>query len=159
MADAPELFLIDGNSLAYRAFFALPESIGTSDGRPTNAIYGLASMLVKVIDEHHPAGVVVAWDAGMSGREVTYDLYKAQRKPRPDLLRDACTAAGILVCNQSGTNKEAVAEHALGLILALSKQIVRSDRAFRTLSSRPPRMTAAAMPPRMRKAAPSKAIM
>jgi DNA polymerase-1 len=87
-ADAPELFLVDGNSLAYRAFFALPESIGTSDGRPTNAIYGLASMLVKIIDEHHPAGVVVAWDAGMSGREVTYDLYKAQRKPRPDLLRE-----------------------------------------------------------------------
>jgi len=84
----PELFLIDGNSLAYRAFFALPESIGTSDGRPTNAIYGLASMLVKIIDEHRPAGVVVAWDAGMSGREVTYDLYKAQRKPRPDLLRE-----------------------------------------------------------------------
>ncbi len=88
MADAPQLFLIDGNSLAYRAFFALPESIGTSDGRPTNAIYGLASMLVKIIDEHHPQGVVVAWDAGYSGREVTYDLYKAQRKPRPDLLRE-----------------------------------------------------------------------
>ena len=49
-----ELFLLDGNSLAYRAFFALPESIGTADGRPTNAIYGLASMLVKIIDEHHP---------------------------------------------------------------------------------------------------------
>jgi DNA polymerase I len=89
MTDEPhELFLIDGNSLAYRAFFALPESIGTSDGRPTNAIYGLASMLVKIIDEHAPAGVVVAWDAGMSGREKTYDLYKAQRKPRPDLLRE-----------------------------------------------------------------------
>jgi DNA polymerase I len=88
VAEPLELFLIDGNSLAYRAFFALPESIGTSDGRPTNAIYGLASMLVKIIDEHHPAGVVVAWDAGMSGREVTYDLYKAQRKPRPDLLRE-----------------------------------------------------------------------
>ncbi len=87
-AAAPELFLIDGNSLAYRAFFALPESIGTSDGRPTNAIYGLASMLVKIIDEHHPAGVVVAWDAGMSGREKTYDLYKANRKSRPDLLRE-----------------------------------------------------------------------
>jgi DNA polymerase-1 len=87
-ADAPQLFLIDGNSLAYRAFFALPESIGTSDGRPTNAIYGLASMLVKIIDEHHPQGVVVVWDAGWSGREKTYDLYKAQRKPRPDLLRE-----------------------------------------------------------------------
>jgi DNA polymerase-1 len=87
-ARAPELFLIDGNSLAYRAFFALPESIGTSDGRPTNAIYGLASMLVKIIDEHHPAGVVVAWDAGTSGRTETYDLYKANRKSRPDLLRE-----------------------------------------------------------------------
>lgn len=87
-ADPPQLFLIDGNSLAYRAFFALPESIGTSDGRPTNAIYGLASMLVKIIDEHRPQGVVVAWDAGMSGREKTYDLYKAQRKSRPDLLRE-----------------------------------------------------------------------
>lgn len=89
-ADAPQLFLIDGNSLAYRAFFALPESIGTSDGRPTNAIYGLASMLVKVIDEHHPQGVVVAWDAGMSGREVTYDLYKAGRNRAPT----CCASSG-----------------------------------------------------------------
>jgi len=85
-SEAKELFLLDGNSLAYRAFFALPESIGTSDGRPTNAIFGLASMLVKIVVEHRPAGVVVAWDAGMSGREKVYDLYKAQRPPRPDLL-------------------------------------------------------------------------
>ena len=84
----PELFLIDGNSLAYRAFFALPESIATSDGRPTNAIYGFASMLVKIITEHEPGGVVVAWDAGMSGREKQYSEYKAGRKPRPDLLRE-----------------------------------------------------------------------
>ena len=87
-SNAGELFLLDGNSLAYRAFFALPESIGTSDGRPTNAIYGLASMLAKIVVEMNPAGVVVAWDAGMSGREKTYDLYKAQRPPRPDLLRE-----------------------------------------------------------------------
>jgi DNA polymerase-1 len=86
--DSGELFLLDGNSLAYRAFFALPESIGTSDGRPTNAIYGLASMLVKIVVEHRPAGVVVAWDAGMSGREKTYDLYKAHRPSRPDLLAE-----------------------------------------------------------------------
>jgi DNA polymerase-1 len=83
-----ELFLIDGNSLAYRAFFALPESIATSDGRPTNAIFGFASMLVKIITEHDPAAVVVAWDAGMSGREREYEDYKAQRKPRPDLLSE-----------------------------------------------------------------------
>ncbi len=86
--DSGELFLIDGNSLAYRAFFALPESMATSDGRPTNAIYGLASMMVKVLTDHRPAAVVVAWDAGMSGREKTYADYKAQRPPRPDLLRE-----------------------------------------------------------------------
>ena len=66
-APGTELFLIDGNSLAYRAFFALPEDIATSDGRPTNAIYGFASMMVKILVEHQPKAVVVVWDAGMSG--------------------------------------------------------------------------------------------
>ena len=83
-----ELFLIDGNSLAYRAFFALPESIATHDGRPTNAIYGLASMFAKMLIDHDPSAVVVCWDAGWSGRDLTYEPYKSERKPRPDLLRD-----------------------------------------------------------------------
>jgi DNA polymerase-1 len=83
-----DLFLIDGNSLAYRAFFALPESIATSDGRPTNAIYGFASMMVKILTDHKPRAVAVAWDAGMSGREKTYAPYKAQRSSRPDLLKE-----------------------------------------------------------------------
>jgi DNA polymerase-1 len=83
-----ELFLVDGNSLAYRAYFALPDSIATADGRPTNAILGLASMLMKILAEHDPAAVVVAWDAGMSGRELVYEPYKAQRPPRPDLLSE-----------------------------------------------------------------------
>ncbi len=83
-----ELFLIDGNSLAYRAFFALPESIATHDGRPTNAIYGLASMFAKLLIDEDPSAVVVCWDAGWSGRELTYEPYKSERKSRPDLLRD-----------------------------------------------------------------------
>jgi DNA polymerase-1 len=83
-----ELFLIDGNSLAYRAFFALPESIATADGRPTNAIYGFASMMVKLLTDFRPKGVIVAWDAGWSGREKQYTEYKAQRKSRPDLLKE-----------------------------------------------------------------------
>src|SRR3954468_2992759 len=122
MADAPELFLIDGNSLAYRAFFALPESIGTSDGRPTNAIYGLASMLVKCIDEHHPAGVVVAWDAGMSGRKETYDLYKAQRKPRPDLLREQWPHLMPLVEAFGYTNVKVEGFEADDVIASLTRQ-------------------------------------
>ena len=120
--DVRELFLIDGNSLAYRAFFALPESIGTSDGRPTNAIYGLASMLVKIIDEHHPAGVVVAWDAGMSGREVTYDLYKAQRKPRPDLLREQWPHLMPLVEAFGYTNVKVEGYEADDVIASLTRQ-------------------------------------
>jgi DNA polymerase-1 len=123
MADDPrELFLIDGNSLAYRAFFALPESIGTSDGRPTNAIYGLASMLVKIIDEHRPAGVVVAWDAGMSGREATYDLYKAGRKPRPDLLREQWPHLMPLVEAFGYTNVKVEGFEADDVIASLTRQ-------------------------------------
>src|ERR671928_953129 len=82
-----ELFLIDGNSLAYRAFFALPESIATSDGRPTNAIFGFASMLVKILTDYGRAPTVVVWDAGMSGRKEISADYKAQRSTRPDLLK------------------------------------------------------------------------
>jgi DNA polymerase-1 len=82
-----ELFLIDGNSLAYRAFFALPESIATSTGFPTNAIFGFASMLVKILTEYGPKATIVAWDAGYSGRKEVYADYKAQRSSRPDLLK------------------------------------------------------------------------
>ena len=126
-ADAPQLFLIDGNSLAYRAFFALPESIGTSDGRPTNAIYGLASMLVKIIDEHHPQGVVVAWDAGWSGREKTYDLYKAQRKPRPDLLREQWPYLMPLVEAFGYTNVKVDGFEADDVIASLARQAREQD--------------------------------
>src|ERR671910_1456810 len=86
-AEAGELFLIDGNSLAYRAFFALPESIATSDGRPTNAIFGFASMLVKILTDYGEVPTVVVWDAGMSGRKDISPDYKAQRSTRPDLLK------------------------------------------------------------------------
>ncbi|MGI8579452.1 MAG: 5'-3' exonuclease, partial [Solirubrobacteraceae bacterium] len=89
MADATgELFLIDGNSLAYRAFFALPESIATSTGEPTNAIFGFASMLVKILTEYGPQATIVVWDAGSSGRKEVYPEYKAQRASRPDLLKE-----------------------------------------------------------------------
>ncbi|HKR99825.1 MAG TPA: 5'-3' exonuclease H3TH domain-containing protein, partial [Candidatus Dormibacteraeota bacterium] len=83
-----ELFLIDGNSLAYRAFYALPETIATSRGVPTNAIFGFASMLVKVLTDYGVNPTLVVWDAGMSGRETAYTEYKAERRERPDLLRE-----------------------------------------------------------------------
>src|SRR5580693_4314053 len=83
-----ELFLIDGNSLAYRAFFALPESIATSTGVPTNTIFGFASMLVKILTDYGPKATVVVWDAGYTGRKEIYSDYKAQRSTRPDLLKE-----------------------------------------------------------------------
>ena len=87
MASRPdELYLIDGNSLVYRAFFALPESIATSTGFPTNAIFGFASMLVKILTEHGTKPTVVVWDAGSSGRKEVYAEYKAGRAKRPTLL-------------------------------------------------------------------------
>jgi DNA polymerase I len=81
------LFLIDGPSLVYRAYYALPESIATSTGVPTNAIFGFASMLVKIVTEYGVCPTVVAWDAGTSGRTELFSEYKAQRRSRPDLLK------------------------------------------------------------------------
>ncbi len=91
--DAPArestLFLIDGSSLAYRSFFALPQEIATADGRPTNALLGFANMLIKLVTEFDPATVVVAWDVGgETERRKEYADYKSQRPPMPDLLRE-----------------------------------------------------------------------
>ncbi|NLG65498.1 MAG: DNA polymerase I, partial [Actinobacteria bacterium] len=81
------LFLLDGSSLAYRAYFALPETIATQDGFPTNALYGFSQMLLKIVAEFEPAAVVVAWDAReKTFRHEEYDGYKAQRPKMPDLL-------------------------------------------------------------------------
>ena len=91
------LFLIDGPSLVYRAFFALPESIATSTGEPTNAIFGFASMLVKIVTEYGVCPTVVAWDAGTSGRTEMFAEYKAQRRSRPDLLKQQWPAMEPLV--------------------------------------------------------------
>src|SRR4051812_14119502 len=79
-------------------------------------------MLVKIIDEHHPQGVVVAWDAGYSGREVTYDLYKAQRKPRPDLLREQWPHLMPLVEAFGYTNVKVEGFEADDVIASLVKQ-------------------------------------
>ena len=59
-ARASRLFLIDGNSLAYRAYYALPEELATTDGFPSNALLGFANMLMRLLTDYHPEGVVVA---------------------------------------------------------------------------------------------------
>jgi len=87
-ARASELFLVDGNNLAYRAYYALPEDIATSEGFHTGALYGFTSMLLKLLGDYKPRGVAVAWDTRPVHREKILEAYKGQRKPTPDLLRE-----------------------------------------------------------------------
>ena len=94
--DAPardcDLFLVDGNNLAYRAFFALPEELVTTDGQPTNALLGFTNMLFKLLADYRPKGVAVAWDSRPVHRAAVAEaadvVYKEGRRPMPDLLRE-----------------------------------------------------------------------
>jgi DNA polymerase-1 len=83
-----ELFLVDGNNLAYRAFYALPEELATSEGFSTNALLGFANMLFKLLSDYRPKGVAVAWDTRPVHRAEQLETYKIDRKPMPDLLRE-----------------------------------------------------------------------
>ena len=65
------LLLIDGLSLAYRAFYALPADLATPEGTVTNAVYGFTSMLVKVLGDEHPDGIAVVFDAPGTARSGT----------------------------------------------------------------------------------------
>ena len=78
---APRLLLLDGHSLAYRAFFALPvENFSTTTGQPTNAVYGFTSMLINVLRDEQPTHVAVAFDVSRrSFRTEQYADYKANR--------------------------------------------------------------------------------
>ena len=83
------LLLIDGHSMAYRAFYALPvENFKTSAGQPTNAIYGFASMLINLIKEEKPTHIAVAFDVSRKTfRTVRFPEYKANRASTPDEFR------------------------------------------------------------------------
>src|SRR3954451_20880206 len=85
----PKLLVLDGHSLAYRAFFALPTDLATKAGTVTNAVYGFPSMLTKVLADERPEYIAVAFDAP-GGAVHRYELdpeYKAGRQETPDLFR------------------------------------------------------------------------
>ncbi|NQW74574.1 MAG: DNA polymerase I, partial [Candidatus Planktophila sp.] len=83
------LLLVDGHSMAYRAFYALPvENFKTSSGQPTNAIYGFASMLINLIKEEKPTHIAVAFDVSRKTfRSEKFPEYKANRASTPDEFR------------------------------------------------------------------------
>ena len=95
--------LIDGNSLTYRAFFALPPDMATSSGQVTNAVFGFVSMLTNVLKDQQPDGVLVAFDRPEpTFRHEAEPDYKAQRESSPDelkqqmvIVREVLTALGV----------------------------------------------------------------
>ncbi len=82
-----KLMLVDGNSLTYRAFFALPQDLATASGQVTNAVFGFTSMLINLMRDHRPDGVAVAFDRPEpTFRHEQVDTYKANREKAPDIL-------------------------------------------------------------------------
>jgi DNA polymerase I len=126
-AAARRVFLLDGPSLVYRAFFALPESIATSTGEPTNAIFGFASMLVKIVTEYGVCPTVVAWDAGTSGRTELFADYKAQRRSRPNLLKQQWPAMEPLVEAFGYRNVRVEGYEADDVIASLAERALRAS--------------------------------
>jgi DNA polymerase-1 len=87
VADDP-LILIDGNSLTYRAFFALPTDLSTASGQVTNAVFGFTSMLINLMRDHGHRRMAVAFDRPEpTFRHERVDTYKANRQAAPDILR------------------------------------------------------------------------
>ncbi len=98
------MLLLDGHSLAYRAFFALPvENFSTTTGQPTNAVYGFTSMLINILRDEAPTHVAVAFDVGrQTFRSEAYAEYKANRSETPvdfrgqvSLIREVLSALSI----------------------------------------------------------------
>jgi crotonobetainyl-CoA:carnitine CoA-transferase CaiB-like acyl-CoA transferase len=81
------IMALDGNSLAYRAFYALPEDMANASGQVTNAVYGFTTMLLTLMRDHKPDGVVVVFDRPEpTFRHEAIPEYKAQRDKAPDVL-------------------------------------------------------------------------
>ena len=104
------LLLLDGMSLAFRAYFALPDTLATSTGLVTNAVHGFSSMLVYLIREQHPSALAVAFDApGATFRDEILEDYKAGRAETPwllppqfDMIREVMASLAIPVVEAPG---------------------------------------------------------
>lgn len=139
-----KLAIIDGSSLLYRAFYALPPTMTSPDGVPTNAVYGFLRMLLSLYRELDPAYVAVTFDKDrQTFRMEMYDGYKATRKPAPaelvpqfDLILEVMHVMGVAVYSLSGYEGDDV----LGTLSAryekeLPVAIVTGDRDALQLAS------------------------
>ena len=105
----PKLVLIDGHSLAFRAFHALPPDMSAPTGELTNAVFGFTSMPLKVLREQQPEYVAVAFDVGRTFRHDMYDAYKGHRERTPEELhtqveriKEVVAALNIPIFTQEG---------------------------------------------------------
>ncbi|MDQ3411136.1 MAG: DNA polymerase I, partial [Chloroflexota bacterium] len=95
--DRPTLLLVDGYGLIFRAYHALPSSIGTSAGEQVNAVFGFASMLLDVLRNERPDYAIIALEGGKTFREEEFAEYKANRGEMPDDLRSQVTRVRELI--------------------------------------------------------------
>jgi len=110
MSDRGALYLLDGNSLVFRAFFALPIDLATKAGQVTNAVHGFTSMLVMLLRDSEPSGIAVAFDRPEATfRDAIVDEYKGNRPETPDLLvpqfglvRQILGAMGVVTVEKAG---------------------------------------------------------
>ena len=105
-----KLLLLDGNSLTYRAFFALPTDMATAGGQVTNAVFGFTSMLINLVKDHQPDSIVAAFDRPeKTFRHERIPTYKANRDEAPDILRqqmglvrEVVDALGVVAVDLAG---------------------------------------------------------
>jgi DNA polymerase I len=114
--DRRAILLLDGHSLAYRAFYALPDTLRTQTGQLTNAVYGFTSMLIKLLGDRRPDAIVVAFDKGRDViRTEAFPEYKAKRatppdefRPQVDLIKQVLGALQIPVVEVAGVEADDV---------------------------------------------------
>ncbi len=142
-----KLLILDGNSLTYRAFFALPTDMATASGQVTNAVYGFTSMFINLIKDHRPNGVLVAFDRPEpTFRHYANPEYKAQREAAPDILRQQMGLVREVLSALRVTTLDIIgfeADDIIGTVAEMAKQrgdeviIVTGDRDSYQLVSDP----------------------
>jgi len=127
-----KIILIDGNNIAYRAFYAIPDTISTSSGVTTNAVLGFTSMLLKLIEETEPDSIVCTFDSKTpTFRHKMFDRYKIKRKKMPDelgnqlpLIKEVLNAFNIICLEKEGYEADDILAGIVDKIKNEFKQVI-----------------------------------
>jgi DNA polymerase-1 len=133
-ATVDKLILIDGNNVIYRAFFAMPPLTNTA-GQQTNAVYGFTTMLLRLIEEHKPTHMIVAFDAGkVTFRHEGYKDYKGGRQKTPPELSEQFPLLKELLRNLGVPQFEIESYEADDIIGSISRQADEAGRQVMIVS-------------------------